>query len=1231
MKIKILRIKLSLMIVVMLLSILSYSQTAKTTYNFSTAASLSFGSGGFGIWYTQADITIDGTAYRLTSGGNGSFSNLSSGGVSNSACLKKDGSGGDQFTLQRVDGQPFQFYGIWVNHQSMNLYSTLGLTLPPWYTLTASTFSFQDNTPMTAGTNWDNYTYSTQTISAGTNGVTTTSVSIVFPAIIYYSIDDIIVGPVPSIASTVTTQAVSNINATTATGNGNITSLGSPNPTAYGICWNTTGTPTTANSKVDKGAASATGAFTASMTGLAAGTTYYVRAFATNNAGTSYGSQVSFTTTSTLPAISSFTPTSACPGTTITISGTNFTGASSVSFGGTEATSFSVVNATTITAVVANGTSGSVSVTTAEGTGTKTGFTMKPSIPGTLTYNSAIGALTMVSDGQAGSIDYCGITLNVYGANSGLSILTNAMTYEANIYPGVNGLAANYLSGEGSDYIIIKSSDNSVNFSLQSLQLIDYGGNDVKIEGFDNSSPTGSINYITNVNPWYFTLTQSGALTPSKFQDIDEVRISGQSGGPIWIAINNIQLSTPVSTPIVSSVSVPTNATYIIGQNLDFTVNFSAAVTVVTTGGTPYIPITLNTGGTVNATYVSGSGTTALVFRYTVASGNLDNNRVSVGTAIIANGGTLKNAGSTDANLILNSVGSTTGVLVDGVRPTATIVVADNALIAGETSLVTITFSEAVTGFTNADLTISNGTLSAVSSGDGGVTWTATFTPAASLEDATNVITLNITGIADAAGNAGTGATNSNNYTIDTLRPTASIVVADNALIAGETSLVTITFSEAVSGFTNADLTIANGTLSSVSSGDGGVTWTATLTPTASVEDATNVITLDNTGVSDASGNSGTGTTNSNNYAIDTKRPTASIVVADNALIAGETSLVTITFSEAVSGFTNADLTIANGTLSSVSSGDGGVTWTGTFTPAASLEDATNVITLDNTGVSDASGNAGTGATNSNNYAIDTLRPTASIVVADNALIAGETSLVTITFSEAVTGFTNADLTIANGTLSSVSSGDGGETWTATLTPTASLEDATNVITLNNTGIADAAGNAGTGATNSNNYAIDTLRPTASIVVADNALIAGETSLVTITFSEAVSGFTNADLTIANGTLSSVSSGDGGVTWTATLTPTASVEDGTNVITLDNTGVSDASGNSGTGATNSNNYAIDTKRPTAIIVVADNALKAGETSLVTITFSEAVSGFTNADLTIVNGTLSAVSSGDGGV
>ncbi|WP_247617800.1 Ig-like domain-containing protein, partial [Pseudomonas syringae] len=82
-----------------------------------------------------------------------------------------------------------------------------------------------------------------------------------------------------------------------------------------------------------------------------------------------------------------------------------------------------------------------------------------------------------------------------------------------------------------------------------------------------------------------------------------------------------------------------------------------------------------------------------------------------------------------------------------------------------------------------------------------------------------------------------------------------------------------------------------------------------------------------------------------------------------------------------------------------------------------------------------------------------------------------------------------------------------GITWTAMLTPTAGITNSSNLVTLNNAGVTDQAGNAGTGLTFSNSYAIDSARPTASIVVADNALSIGETSLVTITFSEAVSGF----------------------------------------------------------------------------------------------------------------------------
>ena len=255
--------------------------------------------------------------------------------------------------------------------------------------------------------------------------------------------------------------------------------------------------------------------------------------------------------------------------------------------------------------------------------------------------------------------------------------------------------------------------------------------------------------------------------------------------------------------------------------------------------------------------------------------------------------------------------------------------------------------------------------------------------------------------------------------------------------------------------------------------------------------------------------------------------------------------------------------------------------------------------------------------------------------MADTALAVGETSTITITFNEAVTGFTNADLTVANGTLGTVSSSDGGITWTATFTPTASVTDATNVITLNNAGVVDAAGNAGSGTSDSNNYAIDTSRPTAAVVVVETQLLNGETSTVTIIFSEAVSGLAIADFLVDNGSLSALSSSDGGISWTATLTPTADVDDVTNVITLDNTGVVDAAGNTGSGSTTSNNYEIDSTVPTvtSVGVPADDTYVAGQTLTFTVNTSEAITvdiGGGRPQLALTIGATSRIAEYDGG-
>jgi uncharacterized protein (TIGR02145 family) len=125
---------------------------------------------------------------------------------------------------------------------------------------------------------------------------------------------------------TVTTNSITNITETSASGGGNVTSDGGTSVTTRGVCWSTSQNPTITDEFTTDG--DGTGSFTSSLTGLAANTAYYVRAYATNSSGTAYGEQESFTTTGsgTIPlvttsSISDITQLSATGGGNVTSDG----------------------------------------------------------------------------------------------------------------------------------------------------------------------------------------------------------------------------------------------------------------------------------------------------------------------------------------------------------------------------------------------------------------------------------------------------------------------------------------------------------------------------------------------------------------------------------------------------------------------------------------------------------------------------------------------------------------------------------------------------------------------------------------------------------------------------------------------------------------------------------------------------------------------------------------------
>jgi uncharacterized protein (TIGR02145 family) len=106
--------------------------------------------------------------------------------------------------------------------------------------------------------------------------------------------NEVVFATIPTLVSELTTSSVTTITYTTATSGGVISSDGGEVVTARGVCWSVNANPTISDSKTSDG--SGTGTFVSNLTGLTQGTTYYLRAYATNSVGTAYGNEVVFKT-----------------------------------------------------------------------------------------------------------------------------------------------------------------------------------------------------------------------------------------------------------------------------------------------------------------------------------------------------------------------------------------------------------------------------------------------------------------------------------------------------------------------------------------------------------------------------------------------------------------------------------------------------------------------------------------------------------------------------------------------------------------------------------------------------------------------------------------------------------------------------------------------------------------------------------------------------------------------
>lgn len=521
----------------------------------------------------------------------------------------------------------------------------------------------------------------------------------------------------------------------------------------------------------------------------------------------------------------------------LNISGSNVTLSNNINLTGSA--TISNANAVTLSGVISGNATlakSGIGELTLSGSNTNTGTTTVSA--GTLVVDGSTSSATNVASGAtlAGSgtlggnvTVQSGGTLSPGGAGVGTLTVNGNLTLNSGstLALNINGVTA----GTGYDRIVVNGTVDVSGAALAVTHGYAAGSGDsyTVIVNDAADAVTGTFSGVSEGNT--FNATGNGTQLTASY--------IGGSG-------NDLTLSAP-SAPTITNVSSSTaNGTYKIGDVITINVQFNSAVNVT---GTP--TLTLETGATDRVlSYVSGSGSDTLSFSYTVQAGDSSADLDYASTSALSlNGGSIRDGADQAAVLTLaapgaaGSLGANKALVVDGVRPTATsITLSDTALRIGETATVTVTFNERVSGLDIADFSVANGSLSSLSSSDGGLTWTATFTPSANVSDATNLITLDNTGVMDLAGNIGSGSTNSANYAIDTKSPTASIVFTDTALKAGQSTTVTITFSEDVTGVDLSDFALAttgsaSGTLLSLVQVDartyritiGGVTGQGTL------------------------------------------------------------------------------------------------------------------------------------------------------------------------------------------------------------------------------------------------------------------------------------------------------------------------------------------------------------------------------------------------------------------
>jgi hypothetical protein len=511
----------------------------------------------------------------------------------------------------------------------------------------------------------------------------------------------------------------------------------------------------------------------------------------------------------------------------------------------------------------------------------------------------------------------------------------------------------------------VGSAGETISFTL-SEAATDFALTDITVTGGVLSNLQGSgASYTATFTP---TAGASGTATlgvlSAKFSDAagnfnKDTFTNPATGTDVYETNNQISLPYNTDTTAPSIVVARTGSGTLVGTSASETISFTlseastdfALTDIDTTGGTltNLVPVAS-----------SGNATTG----YTQYTATFTPTAASTGTATIGvigskfsdaagnfNKDTFANpapAGQTyEANNQVSFGFDTT--VADTTAPTITVTRSAAGMVNG-TEVINFTLSESSTSFTQADITVTGGTLSGFTGS--GTSYSVVFTPTPNSVG---------TGTVGVLASKFTDVYEANNqvslpYNTDTTPPTVIVARTASGTVGSAGEDITFTLSEASSNFTLGDIAVTGGTLGALTqSSTNPLVYTARFTPDANGV-GTATVGVQSRQFTDAAGNDNlddyrsgvSGTVQESNnqvvfqYATDTTPPTIAVASSATTLGSGQTATITFTLSELSTNFAwdattqTGDITVTGGTLGALTqSSSNPLVYTATFTPTA--------------------------------------------------------------------------------------------------------------------------------------------------------------------------------------------------------------------------------------------------------------------------------------------------------